>query len=73
MGATVDEAFRVLDGRNGNILYENELDAGGNATPMTYMGKNGRQYVVAGAGGHGGLQTRNGDAVVAFALPRQGR
>ncbi|MBB3883611.1 quinoprotein glucose dehydrogenase [Acetobacter oeni] len=69
MGATADQGFRVLDGRNGAVLYETELDAGGNATPMTYMGRDGRQYVVLAVGGHGGLKTRNGDEVVAFALP----
>ncbi|GBQ27539.1 membrane-bound PQQ-dependent dehydrogenase, glucose/quinate/shikimate family [Gluconacetobacter azotocaptans] len=73
MGATADQAFRVLDGRNGHILYETALDAGGNATPMTYMGQDGRQYVVLAVGGHGGLKTRNGDEIVAFALPQQGK
>ncbi|AQS89491.1 glucose dehydrogenase [Neoasaia chiangmaiensis] len=70
MGATADQAFRVIDGRDGKVLYETELDAGGNATPMTYTGKDGRQYVVLAVGGHGGLKTRNGDEVVAFALPK---
>jgi quinoprotein glucose dehydrogenase len=30
---------------------------------------NGRQFVVIAAGGHGGLDTKQGDYVVAFALP----
>jgi quinoprotein glucose dehydrogenase len=41
-------------------------------TPMTYRGRDGRQYVVVSAGGHGvpqGLPL--GDHVVAFALPRK--
>lgn len=42
----------------------------GNATPLTYMGEDGRQYVVLAVGGHGGLKTRNSDEVVAFALPK---
>jgi quinoprotein glucose dehydrogenase len=29
---------------------------------------NGRQYVVIAAGGHGGLGTRSGDYVLAYAL-----
>lgn len=69
MGATADQGFRVIDGRNGKILYEREMNAGANATPLTYMGRDGRQYIVIAVGGHGGLQTRNGDEVVAFALP----
>jgi quinoprotein glucose dehydrogenase len=35
-------------------------------------GEDGRQYVVIAAGGHGGIQSRNGDQVIAFALPRGG-
>jgi quinoprotein glucose dehydrogenase len=34
---------------------------------MTYQ-LNGRQYIVIAAGGHGGMGTRRGDFVVAFAL-----
>jgi quinoprotein glucose dehydrogenase len=35
---------------------------------MTYVYK-GRQYVVIAAGGHGKLGTKQGDYVLAFALP----
>jgi quinoprotein glucose dehydrogenase len=35
---------------------------------MTYA-IGGRQYLVVVAGGHGGLGTRRGDYVIAFALP----
>jgi quinoprotein glucose dehydrogenase len=35
---------------------------------MTYTFK-GKQYVVIAAGGHGKLSTKQGDAVLAFALP----
>jgi quinoprotein glucose dehydrogenase len=38
---------------------------------MTYRsGASGRQFVVAVAGGHGSLDTRPGDYVIAYALPR---
>ncbi|MEW9273262.1 glucose/quinate/shikimate family membrane-bound PQQ-dependent dehydrogenase [Gluconobacter oxydans] len=70
MGALADQSFHVLDGHDGHTLFRTELDAGGNATPMTYMGEDGRQYVVLAVGGHGGLKTRNSDEVVAFALPK---
>ena len=68
MGATTDQGFRAFDGRTGKTLWETTLPAGGNATPLTYLGRDGRQYVVIAAGGHGGLRTRNGDQVIAFAL-----
>ncbi|WP_061959316.1 membrane-bound PQQ-dependent dehydrogenase, glucose/quinate/shikimate family [Cupriavidus pauculus] len=70
MGATSDYYLRAFDERNGKELWRARLPAGGQATPMSYMGRDGRQYVVIAAGGHGGLRTRNGDSVVAFALPR---
>jgi quinoprotein glucose dehydrogenase len=35
---------------------------------MTYT-VNGKQYVVIAAGGHGKLGTKQGDYVLAFALP----
>jgi quinoprotein glucose dehydrogenase len=68
IGGTSDQGFRALNARTGDILWETRLPAGGNATPLTYVGADGRQYVVIAAGGHGGLQTRNGDFVIAFAL-----
>jgi quinoprotein glucose dehydrogenase len=35
---------------------------------MTYSA-GGRQYVIAVAGGHGSLDTRAGDYIIAYALP----
>lgn len=37
---------------------------------MTYLGADGRQFVLAVAGGHGSLGTKRGDAVIAYALPK---
>ncbi len=37
---------------------------------MTYQ-MDGRQYIVIAAGGHGGLGTKRGDYLVAFALPAE--
>ncbi|MBO9136939.1 membrane-bound PQQ-dependent dehydrogenase, glucose/quinate/shikimate family [Rhizobium sp. B230/85] len=70
MGATTDQTLRAFDGSTGEVLWETHLPAGGNATPLTYMGSDRRQYVVIAAGGHGGLQSRNGDYVMAFAIPK---
>jgi len=49
-------------------LWQFQLEAGGYATPCTYMVK-GRQFVAIAAGGGGKLGTKSGDAFVAFALP----
>ena len=45
------------------------LPAGGKATPVTYRGRDGRQYVVIAAGGDGQLFGHS-DEIVAFAIPR---
>lgn len=73
MAATADDYLRAFDTRTGAELWRTRLPAGGQATPMTYLGKDGKQYVVIAAGGHGGLQTRPGDYVMAYALPSQAR
>lgn len=69
IGATADNMFRAVDVRTGKTLWEAGLPAGGNATPMTYS-VDGRQYVLIAAGGHGGLGTKTGDYLVAYALPQ---
>ena len=70
IGATKDEKFRAFDSATGEILWETKLPAGGYAVPATYR-IDGRQYVVIAAGGGGLMNTRRGDAIVAFALPKE--
>ena len=67
-GATADNFFRAYDSSTGKLLWQTELSAGAQATPATFMGKDGKQYVVIAAGGHGSLGTKEGDSVVAFRL-----
>ena len=67
-GATADNFFRAYDSTTGELLWQTELTAGAQATPSTFMGKDGKQYVVIAAGGHGSLGTQAGDSVVAFRL-----
>ncbi|MGI4877088.1 MAG: membrane-bound PQQ-dependent dehydrogenase, glucose/quinate/shikimate family, partial [Janthinobacterium lividum] len=69
IGATADNMFRAIDLNTGKTLWSVQLPAGGNATPMSYS-VNGRQYVLIAAGGHGGLGTKTGDYLVAYALPQ---
>ncbi|MCW6528799.1 membrane-bound PQQ-dependent dehydrogenase, glucose/quinate/shikimate family [Sphingomonas sp. MMSM20] len=70
IGATTDQYLRAFDLRTGAELWKARLPAGAQATPMTYQGRDGRQYVVITAGGHGALGTRYGDYTLAFALPK---
>jgi glucose dehydrogenase len=69
IGASIDKRFRAFDAANGALLWETMLEASAHATPMTFMGRNGRQYVVVAAGGDGLLQSPVGSKIVAFALP----
>lgn len=72
LSGTLDDTVRAYDVTNGRELWRHRLPAGGQATPMSYQGEDGRQYVLVAAGGHGSTGTRPGDAVIAFALPAQG-
>jgi quinoprotein glucose dehydrogenase len=63
-----DNKLRAFDSENGRVLWETELPAGGQSHPMTYQVK-GKQYIVIAAGGHGKAGNKQGDYVVAFALP----
>ena len=68
IGAAMDNSIRAFDVDTGRELWNAQLPAGGQATPVTFQ-ENGKQYVVICAGGHGKLSTTIGDSVVAFALP----
>jgi glucose dehydrogenase len=69
VGGTIDSRFRAFDADTGALLWETRLDASAHATPMTFMGRDGRQYVVVAAGGAGMLGSPVGSKIVAFALP----
>jgi quinoprotein glucose dehydrogenase len=74
VGATLDDFLRAFDVETGAERWRARLPAGGQATPMTYrLRPDGRQYVVIAAGGHGTLGTRQGDWLLAYALPRGSR
>src|SRR3984957_5465076 len=66
--ASMDNMMHAFDAESGKEIWSYELPAGGEGTPMTYV-VGGKQYVVIAAGGHGKLGTKQGDYVVAFALP----
>jgi len=70
IGATDDSRFRAFDAASGRELWTAKLDASAHATPITYLGKSGRQFVVVTATGGSFLGSPvSSDAIVAFALP----
>jgi len=68
IAGTIDGRFRAFDGQTGAMLWETTLDASGHATPMTFMGRDQRQYVVIAAGGDGLLVSPPGSKIEAFRL-----
>src|SRR5690606_5822509 len=71
LSGTLDYYVRAYDVTSGEQLWQSRIPAGGQATPMTYTGADGRQFVLVVAGGHGSLGTKAGDSVIAYALPRR--
>lgn len=69
LSGTLDYYVRGYDLRTGAELWRSRLPAGGQATPSTYLGRDGRQYLVVVAGGHGSTGTKAGDSIIAYALP----
>lgn len=70
LSGTLDNYVRGYDLQNGKEIWRARLPAGGQATPSTYRGADGRQYLVVVAGGHGSTGTKAGDSIIAYALPR---
>jgi quinoprotein glucose dehydrogenase len=79
IGATSDRRFRAFDSRNGKVLWEHEMQYAPMTVPVTYQGKDGRQYVavIAAGSGLGGPAARgpdgkpaNNESLVVFALPK---
>jgi quinoprotein glucose dehydrogenase len=67
IGATQDEMFRAIDVTTGKTRWETLLPAAGHATPMSYRGADGRQYVLIAVGGRS-LRNKGGDHIIAFRL-----
>ena len=67
IGGTLDRQLHAYDITNGRELWHGDLPAGARALPMTYLGRDGKQYVVVAAGGTDVFGEAN--ALVAFSLP----
>jgi glucose dehydrogenase len=70
IAATNDQKFRAFDTKTGKELWSVKLETGAYTTPMTFEGKDGKQYVVVVATGGSYYDRTSGDSVIAFALPR---
>ncbi|HSB13714.1 MAG TPA: PQQ-binding-like beta-propeller repeat protein [Bryobacteraceae bacterium] len=69
IAATNDSRIRAFESKTGRMLWEHRIDANGHAIPVTYLGKDRKQYVVIMAGGGGGyFGGATSDTLTAFAL-----
>jgi hypothetical protein len=74
IGASMDATLRAFDSRTGKVLWEGALDATAQASPITYAGAGGKQYVAIAAGGPSNLRNvgntarDRADTIIAFAL-----
>lgn len=69
VGASSDRKFRAFDAETGRQLFETDLPGNGTATPMSYRGSDGKQYVAIVSE----APSKDGQvwgAVTAFALPK---
>ena len=72
IGATDDARFRAFDAKTGKEVWTFKLGGAANATPSTYLGKDGRQYVVITSTGGGFFEAPlTDDSIMAFALPKR--
>jgi len=69
IASTMDKRIHAFDTLSGELVWRADLPANGNANPMSYVAKDGRQYVVIAAGGSGALAVNERNVLVAFALP----
>jgi quinoprotein glucose dehydrogenase len=59
VGSTDDNRFRAIEAKTGKQLWVTKLDRRANAKPITYRGRDGKQYVAIVAT----------NTLVVFALP----
>jgi glucose dehydrogenase len=72
IGATNDRRFRAFETKTGKELWVTKLEMSAHAVPITYQGKNGKQYVAITAAGASALDDpmpAGSEALLVFALP----
>jgi quinoprotein glucose dehydrogenase len=69
VAATDDARLRAFDAKTGKELWTVKLGGAAEATPMTYQGKDGRQYVVIASTGGGFFNNPvTDDSIMAYAI-----
>ena len=68
IGGSMDGFFRAFDARSGKVLWRDKLPQPAHGTPTTYLGRDGKQYVVVGANGGSYIRSPGGDEVIVYTL-----
>ena len=69
VGATVDGKFRAFDSRTGKELWVTNVGLDVNSIPISWLGKNGKQYIGVFASGGSHIKTASSGRLLVFALP----
>ena len=69
IGAARDSRFRAFDSKTGKELWSDQMEYTATAVPMTYQGKNGKQYVAIVASARGRASKAGNEALMVYALP----
>lgn len=69
IGATGDRRFRAFDTRTGTELWSVGFDYNVEAVPMTYGGRDGKQYIAVNVSAGATDETRGNERLVVFNLP----
>jgi quinoprotein glucose dehydrogenase len=72
IGASNDRRFRAFDSRTGDELWATKLVMSAHAVPVTFLGRDGKQYVGVTASGAAAIDNpspADADAFVVFGLP----
>lgn len=71
IASTPDRRLRAYETATGRLLWQTDLPANANAIPMSYIGDDGRQYVVIASGGSSALAYNDKNILVAYALKKR--
>jgi len=70
IGATDDSRFRAFETKTGKELWTYKMEASAHASPVSYRGTDGKQYVaVVATGGAFVHSPPVGDSLIVFGLP----
>ncbi|MBV9772107.1 MAG: PQQ-binding-like beta-propeller repeat protein, partial [Bryobacterales bacterium] len=72
IGASNDRRFRAFESKTGKELWMTKLDYSALSVPISYQGKDGKQYIAVSASGGGAItdpNPSNTESLYVFALP----